>query len=82
MQKIKASGQIKKKKKSQPFHMLLQTMVITYLQTTANTEITFKVSAVSLAQASTNIQPAQCLGKLPTLGWYPKAHPNSAEPTG
>lgn len=27
--------------------MLLQTMVITYLQTTANTEITFKVPAVS-----------------------------------
>ena len=61
--------------------MLLQTTAITYLQTTANTEITVKVSAVSLAQASTNIQPMQCLEKLPTLGWYRKAHPNSAEPT-
>lgn len=83
MQEIKASGQIKKNKQTtQPFHMLFQTMAITYLETTANTEITFKVSAVSLAQASTNIQPAQCLGKLLTLGWYPKTHPNSAEPTG
>lgn len=39
--------------------MLLQTMAIKYLQTLANTEITFKVSAVSLARASTNIQPVQ-----------------------
>lgn len=51
--------------------MLLQTTVITHLQTRANTEIIFKVSAASLAQASTNIQPMQCLGKLPLLHGIP-----------
>lgn len=57
-------------------------MAITYLQTTANTEITFKVPAVPLTQASTNIQAVQGLEKLLTPGCSPKAHPTSAEPMG
>ena len=60
--------------------MLLQSTAITYLQTTTSTEIAFKVSAVSLTQASTNIQPMQCLGKLQTRGWYGKAQPNLQSP--
>lgn len=37
--------------------------------------------AASLAEGSTNVQATQCLGKPLTLGWYRKAHPNSAELT-
>lgn len=48
-------------------------MAFTYPQTTASTGIIFKTSAVSLAQASTNIPPLQCLGKPLTLGWWPMA---------
>lgn len=46
-------------------------MAFTYLQITASTGITFKISAVSLAQDSTSIPPLQCLGKPLTLGWWP-----------
>lgn len=59
------------KKKIPAFHRVLQTMA--YLQTTASTGIIFKISAVSLAQASTNIPALQCLGKPQTLGRWPVA---------
>lgn len=58
-------------KKIPAFHRVLQTMA--YLQTTASTGIIFKISAVSLAQASTNIPALQCLGKPQTLGRWPMA---------
>lgn len=55
-------------------------MAFTYLQTTASTGIIFKISAVSLAQAPTNIPPLHCLGKPLTLGRWPMA--TGTESTG